>query len=44
MEYIYKDSDRPLEDWRELVPVYIPKFEKTTNWYTSRVILSSNIL
>ena len=26
MEYIYKDSDKDLKSWRELVPFDIPEF------------------
>jgi hypothetical protein len=24
MEFLYKKSDEPLKDWRELVPFYLP--------------------
>ena len=28
MEFIYKESDEPLGDWRELVPVHIPPMSR----------------
>ena len=31
MEFIYKDSDKKLESWRELVPFELPQFKKNSS-------------